>query len=196
MNLKHNIFFPVSVEGEWHDSHTLNYPCPKLADWLLNTGSLTERLESHTPRFEVQLLGQAECEVKEPEARLVSDGNQALVVRETVLKGDGQPWVFARSLMLPELCDANHQQLHRLGNQPLGKVIFNDRRFQRRDFQVICLQRENNICRSLGLETPHALWGRRSVFEFEHLKLMVAEIFLPGSPAYAELNSKDGRADV
>jgi chorismate--pyruvate lyase len=31
------------------------------------------------------------------------------------------------------------------------------------------------------------LWGRRSVFNFENLKMSVSEVFLPSSPAYQEM---------
>jgi len=123
--------------------------------------------------------------VNQDETSDIFEAGQELMVREVILNGGGSPWVFARTLMPSKFEDEGMRQLEDLGNRPLGQVIFNDNRFRRQPFEIIKLAADNHISRSLGLAAQFTLWGRRSVFHYKHSKLMVAEIFLPDSPAYA-----------
>lgn len=104
-------------------------------------------------------------------------------VREVILWGENRPWVFARSIIPEALCSGD---LANLGNQPLGKVIFNDPRFIRLPFQVGKLLQPDSLLQDLDIQAVAELWGRRSVFHFEQTEMMVAEIFLPDAPAYRQ----------
>lgn len=184
-NLKQNISFPVGIPNLWFNAGAQLSPCPRLNDWLLNTGSLTERLQSQCRQFSVQLLGQSLLPIDPEESRYISDSAQSLMVREVILSGESRPWVFARTLMPAAFEDEGMRQLENLGSKPLGQVIFNDSRFQRQPFEIIKLPVANPIVEALGLVANFTLWGRRSVFHYKQHKLMVAEIFLPDAPAYA-----------
>lgn len=178
------ISFPIGLPGQWHDAEAVSVPDAYLKNWLLDTGSLTERLQSHCRQFSLSLLGQEPIAPALIPARLLQDSQGDWQVREVILHGEGQPWVFAHSLIPDALCKGD---LAGLGNKPLGQRIFNDARFSRSAFELTQLSKDDALFDKLGIEATRSLWGRRSVFCFGGGVMMVAEIFLPGSPAYAHM---------
>jgi chorismate--pyruvate lyase len=181
--------FPIGIKPLWCKPQTLRVPDAKLRNWLLDTGSLTERLQAHCHDFQVQVLGQRQAEISLEEMAQLKPNPQPVnaadwQVREVILWGDGQPWVFARSIIPQALCAA---ELANLGNQALGKLIFNDPRFARLPFEISHITEPQIIAQALQLSSNRALWGRRSVFKLDNLAMSVAEIFLPQSPAYADM---------
>ena len=187
--------FPVGLAVDWLSLAEANIPEPTLKNWLLDTGSLTERVQSACGEFSLQLLGQQTLEPHSTELCLLQENGQTTYqIREIVLCGDKQPWVFARSVIPQAIIEA---ELSNLGSEPLGKRLFNDKRFVRSEFQVCTLpyeqfsqhlaeQSNSQSSAQLKNDTKQKLWGRRSVFTFESHHLIVAEVFLPGSPAYAQ----------
>lgn len=153
-------------------------PDPYLKNWLLDTGSLTERLMAMSQTFDLIKLGQGDHPLHAQEQRWLGDGNWQ--VREVYLCGNGQNWVFARSVLPMSLVEG---ELNNLGQQPLGKRLFNDSRFVRSEFELCELTpaQVQHLCETLP---SHKLWGRRSRFTFEGQSMIVAELFLPDSPAY------------
>lgn len=182
--------YPVGIQGFWQPPQALVVPDAHLKNWLMDTGSLTERLQSVCRQFNVAVLGHEVAPITEEESQClykqtaVSGHTQ---VREVVLHGDQVPWVFARSLMPQAFIDECMRDLGTLGNQPLGKILFNDARFKRLGFELIHCGKENPLFSALGIVPEHTLWGRRSLFEFQAHSIMVCEIFLPDSPAYRDL---------
>lgn len=189
---------------QWHSpSYYTSLPA-HLQDWLLNTGSLTERLQALTSFFAVDLLGQELMEIDRSEARLLQQNTKAheqprvlaeqkWQVREVILKGDEaqkatiaqqqnmpqKDWIFARSVLPNELCNSKWANL---GNQPLGKRIFNDDNFVRSDFEIGILQYHPITKAAFA---PYVqCWARRSKFQIEEFELIVAEAFLPDAPCY------------
>lgn len=195
------IQFPVTIPAYWHALDQLNIADPYLRNWLLDTGSLTERLQAHCSRFELTLIGQRPMQPEleeinqlsstgETQPRQGAQGSQQWQIREVILSGNGQPWVFARSVLPQALCDMD---LAELGNRPLGKIIFNDQRFRRKPFQLIQVPAQDDFQRQLGVDIKHPLWGRRSVFDFNDMQLMVGEVFLPQCPAYSQQDTSNER---
>lgn len=159
-----------------------------LRSWLLNTGSLTERLQSHCDDFCVKVLAQDQQLATDEEYRQLAvkpqlQSQSDWQVREVILFGDHQPWVFARSIIPQALCEKDFADL---GNKPLGQLIFNDNRFKRMPFQLICLKPSIAFIGQHQIPLASQLWGRRSVFQYRQHNMMVAEIFLPQAPAYRE----------
>ncbi|MFT6898408.1 MAG: chorismate--pyruvate lyase [Paraglaciecola sp.] len=172
----------------WHGINELSVADATLKNWLLHSGSLTERLQTHCRDFSVCVLTQRQQlataeEYQQLDVQLEDQSQSNWQVREVILHGDNQPWVFARSVIPQTLCE---QDFAHLGNRPLGQLIFNDDRFKRMPFQFICLQPEKTWLRANNLPDAQHLWGRRSVFRYQHLSMMVAEVFLPQSPPYHE----------
>lgn len=182
---------PLGINEAWFSPEQQNPVDPLLRNWLLDTGSLTERLQSHCRQFDVNLLFQDYGSIGENERTLLygemTEEPEATQIREVILKGNNRPWVFARSLMPASFLTEGLSELATLGNQPLGKIIFNDPRFKRQAFQLVECKVSGNLQRALQIRADHSLWGRRSLFHFQHFRIMVAEVFLPESPAYSNL---------
>lgn len=177
--------FPLGIHATWKKAAQYNIPNQHLADWLLHTGSLTERLQALTHNFEVRVLGQASIDADESEqAALVDYDKHDWQIREVILYGNGKPWVFARSVLPEHLCKTTWATL---GNQPLGQRIFNDHNFVRSEFVITQLANNPIAAIEEGALTEHetqVLWGRRSAFQIKDWHLLVAEIFLPDCPSY------------
>ena len=174
--------YPLGCESTWSYTNQLNDN--QLNEWLLHTGSLTERLKQRCNEFRVEVIGENRAELSHSEAQLLNC-DEPYIAREVLLICDEQPWVFARSL-LPESLVNEHLALANLGNKPLGTIIFNDPNMLRTPFQVANFDNDSDLCHKLGTAMPvsKTLWGRRSLFTRDQHKLMVAEIFLPHSPVY------------
>lgn len=183
-------------------------PSQHTQNWLLNIESLTERLTQCCTTFTVDVLTQMTTEPQSDELNLIQQPDQTeAVVREVVLRGDSHSWVFARSVFPDEL---TQDVLNDIGAQPLGKLLFNDPRFQRQPFMVSKFQADDQFVSYLlaqgvvnaahlanHFKQHHAIWARRSVFIYTsaneiraqnkpHSKhhILVSEVFLPGAPAY------------
>lgn len=182
--------FPIGIPSSWAAPDQYSIKNNGLKDWLLNTGSLTERLKSECTQFHLTLIGQRQEALTLEEFHQVCSSEQTFrqedwQVREVLLWGDGQPWVFARSIIPQVLCESNFVNLNTM---PLGHMLFNDKRFQRMPIEVTNMQNSQTFLNTLHINHQSSLWGRRSVFCFENVKMMVSEIFLPNSPAYAGVN--------
>ncbi len=187
--MKH-VRYPIGIDGIWHQPQAITVPDAHLKNWLMDTGSLTERLQSVCRQFEVDVLGHEVCAITAEEHETLygkSDKNRQTQVREVLLKGDGAAWVFARSLMPQAFIDECMSDLGTLGNQPLGKILFNDPRFQRLGFELIQCSVNHSLFQDLNIQPQHGIWGRRSLFAFQSHSVMVCELFLPHSPAYRDL---------
>ncbi len=191
-----------------------------MQDWLLDTGSLTERLQSLCSSFEVEVLGQKSLPLEEAErAAIPGFESQRWQIREVILRGDGKPWVFARSVLPHSLCE---QKWADLGNQPLGQRIFNDTSFIRSNFDIGKLSRHPLTHKifehkdlqntSTGTKKADSFWARRSIFSYEgdapsdgqsnyenntlSRTILVAEAFLPDCPCYKKQTQKSSELEV
>ncbi|MET0379169.1 MAG: chorismate lyase [Spongiibacteraceae bacterium] len=137
-----------------------------LRPWLFAEGSLTQRLLDASAReFRVQVLAQCWQRPTLAEARLLDIDPTALtLVREVILYGRGQPWVYARSILPEPTLTGDLRRLRKLQNSSLGALLFTYPQLRRRPFE---------------LATSHGLWGRRSRFEVGARALIVSEFFLP-----------------
>lgn len=188
ISAKSPVSFPVSLPCNWQPADQTFVPDPLLKNWLLDTGSLTERLQSQCMKFELCVIGQRQMQPEVEEMKQFSLPNDGkFQIREVILSGNDQPWVFARSVLPQALCDMD---LANLGNRPLGKIIFNDARFVRQPFQLLKITPNDAFQHHVKVNPLFQLWGRRSVFQFEQMQLMVAEVFLPRCPAYRQLHGE------
>lgn len=173
--------FPLGLDVEWFPPAAVTIADPYLKNWLLDTGSLTERLQTQCRHFELKNIGQAATALHQCEQQWLKDSDETRwVVREVWLYGDGKPWVFARSILPGRLVDG---ELKNLGASPLGKRLFNDARFIRSEFEL-CRLTQGSAGHQLNTGQRASLWGRRSRFSFEGSAMIVAEVFMPDAPAY------------
>ncbi len=176
-------------EPEWFKvNRQLQYTIPReLQCWILDSGSLTERLKSAAKgQLQVRVIDM--CHERpmwsERQALNIAD-QQVALVRHVLLSGCGQPWVFARTVIPLASLGRSLKHLKRLGNRPLGAVLFSDKNLFRSELEVTaCSSRANffnkiNVC-SQNFSETEAIWGRRSLFKLKGQPLLVSEFFLPG----------------
>ncbi len=159
---------------------------PALRGWLLDQGSLTERLidASHN-RFRVEILKQRIEKPRLSERLALRLPMAAMgLVREVLLLGDDTPWVYARSILPLKSLTGPLRRLRRLDDRPLGALLFRDPTMLRGPIEIACITPGNS---PLPREIRHfqqPLWGRRSVFWLSGKSLLVSEIFLPSFTPY------------
>jgi len=157
---------------------------PALFPWLRDRGSLTLRIQQRCREFAVQ-------PVREGLARIALDESGVLGIapqqrawsREVFLLADGVPVVFAHSACAAADLRGPWASLRKLGNKPLGALLFSHPLVQRLPLHFKALPAQHPLYRSAvsGLmHPPRRLWARRSRFTLHGAPLLVTEVFLPG----------------
>jgi chorismate--pyruvate lyase len=159
--------------------------CPDagLRRWLIDRGSLTERLRERCREFAVEVTRQGAGEPCRDERGLIGvrPGERALV-REVRLVCDGRPMVFAHSVLDRTGLRGPWRMLSGLGSRPLGAALFADPRTRRYPLRFAQLTARHPLygpaC-AAARERPRSLWARRSLFVAGASPLLVTEVFLP-----------------
>lgn len=155
----------------------------RLRDWLFDATSLTRRVrEACTGRFRVRMERQdwGRPRLDEYRALALRMPRRALI-REVHLLCDERPWIFARTIIPASTLRGPQRRLLRLGERPLGAVLFADPCMRRGPVEVaeIPLGHPLYVAAVQGLKgRPAVIWGRRSVFWVNDKPLLVSEIFL------------------
>ena len=149
-------------------------PPEHLRSWLAERGSLTRRLQRYG-RFTVRPLLQQVARPTAAEAILLGlPSRRVALIREVVLLLDGQPVVFARSVLpLKSLTGANRVLGH-MARRSLGAELFKLPQASRRAVWAAQVP----VSR-LPLPVAEPCWGRQSLFVKRGKSLLVAEVFLP-----------------
>jgi chorismate--pyruvate lyase len=159
-----------------------------LSDWLLDRASLTLRLQQLCPGgFRVQVLSQVRDTPRLDEAQVLGmQPREMAIVRQVLLLCDGNPWVYARTVIPVTSLRGKLQRLAGLGTRPLGGVLFADPGMRRGIVELAELLPGHAVYAAATghmRQRPAAIWGRRSVFRMSGKPLLVSEIFLPDFPA-------------
>lgn len=155
-------------------------PSSTLRSWLEDAGSLTARLIAESGgQFRVEVLRQviALPSRSEQQALGMKRPSYALI-REVVLYGHDQPWVFARSLLPLSSLTGSLRHLRKQGTRPLGAFLFSQPRLVRSPIAVAAISHDHAYVPA-ALMGDKLLWGRRSVFYLANKPLLVSEVFLP-----------------
>ncbi|MDG0972508.1 MAG: chorismate lyase [Porticoccaceae bacterium] len=155
-------------------------------DWLADTGSLTSRLiDVSAGDFRVQIISQGLQLPRLSEITALSLAPRRLaLIREVVLYGKGQPWVYARSVIPLATLTGRLKKLRHLDNRPLGALLFNDVTMRRDPVEIACISSDNAQFPQVLREENTPVWGRRSVFRIDQKPLLVSEIFLSAFKSY------------
>lgn len=136
--------------------------------WLLDAGSLTLRLKRLCQeRFQVALAEEgwspagAGAHTMSPEPAASSTSFWS---RKVVLMGDGQPWVYAHTLVPERALEGELREVLALGQRPLGEWLFEHPTLRRSAIEIA--------------QVSEQLWGRRSWFFVDERPILVAEFFL------------------
>ena len=151
--------------------------------WLIDRGSLTDRVRERYPAVRVELLFQgARCATLD-ERFIAGERGRRVFVREVFLSCGRARVVFAHSVTRVASLRGAWRGLVGLGTRPLGAALFADPRVRRRPLHFRRLGPRDELharaCAATGKRLP-ALWARRSLFLLGKSPILVTEIFLPG----------------
>lgn len=155
----------------------------ELQSWLIDTGSLTAKLKSYSDNFSVCLLAQKQRQsTVDEEALLGLVDDCSIIEREVQLYCQGQPVIYANSLIpLVSIVD-RFDNLNNLGEQPLGEKIFSDPQLERSPLEWTVLTEKHSLFHSAvqNLKViPTQIYGRRSLFYGTVKPIVISEFFLP-----------------
>lgn len=185
--MKKRVFYVQSRQkshpkgAKWQDFHQVRHRIPAdIKSWLLNEGSLTQRLiKASDGDFEVQLCFQGWAQPTLDEVmRLGLNHHEVAQIRETRLVCRGEPWVYARSIIPASSLGGSNRRLMQLGNRSLGELLFRDPGMTRDPFEIAYIRPESGLVPD-ELQRQQNLWGRRSRIFLADKPLLVGEIFLP-----------------
>jgi chorismate--pyruvate lyase len=169
----------------WRTSPAAQGPIKR---WLTAGGSLSVRLASIGERFSVQVLRQGRAPLKPEEAVALGLGHKRTgYAREVLLRIDGVPVVFARSVTAQHNAIGAWCAVQGLGSRPLADVLFKRSGISRQPLSFSSLARCSPMQRhaikawakGIGTEVPDiALHARKSVFVRQRATLLVMEVFI------------------
>ena len=156
------------------------HPSTALRSWLLDSGSLTAKLlKLSGGKFKVQVLRQVHARASRSEALALGIGfNELCLIREVILRGHNQPWVFARSVLPLSSLTGSLRHLRKQGTRPLGAFLFSQPHLKRSPIALALISGHHAYLPEALMGT-NPVWGRRSVFSLEGKPLLVSEVFLP-----------------
>ena len=154
-----------------------------LQSWLIDTGSLTARLQLRYKHFAVQPVAVKYAKpIQDESALLCLPTLKTALIREVLLMGNHQPVVFAHSVLPRNSLRGSWNSLGRLGNKPLGATLFANPKVKRTPLSYKKLSPHHKIFQHatahLTIKPTH-LWARRSIFSLNCARILVTEIFLP-----------------
>ena len=153
------------------------------AHWLRDHGSLTLRIQQRCAVFSVRNVRNCPATAAHDETALLGlPPRQKIYTREVLLYADGAPVVFAHSVVAPQHLHGAWRALRRLGNHPLGALLFAHPLVERAPLHYKALKPRHALYRRAAavLDTaPGRLWARRSLFSLHGAPLLVTEVFLP-----------------
>lgn len=161
-------------------------PAGDWCQWLLDVGSLTERLRSRCgERLTLELLfrGYGAPRADEAAALAPDDTGQSLL-RRVLLAVDGVPVIQARAVIPPRTLQGTGSRLATLDARPLGEVAFAELDARREGLEVALLPAGSE----LFPDVPDSVWARRSILVSRAGPVLVTEAFLP---ALLELAGED-----
>lgn len=171
-------------EPNWQDYHCHHHAglSSHLRNWLLDSGSLTQRLvKASDNQFRVEVLSQSWQTPRLSEAKLLDmPPRQQALIREVVLFCGDQPRVFARSVLPATSLTGHLRFLRHFDSSSLGAMLFKDPTMFRHPFQLVCIASDDQTLPLPLRQAGDICWGRRSRFELSAKPLMVSEFFLPG----------------
>lgn len=163
----------------WFDRHQRRreHPPKLLLPWLFAEGSLTRHLlRASAGDFRVERIAQGWQRPTLSEAHLLDiDPQHFALIREVILWGRGEPWVYARSVIPFASLQGELRRLRRLRNSSLGALLFRYPQLQRTPFEIACIDAD---LLPPALRGSQPAWARRSRFAIREQRLIVGEIFL------------------
>ena len=158
-----------------------------MRDWLTTSGSLTARLIAHSRQFRVQKLRQAGNLCLADEARAIGLPRPERVwEREVLLRCDGEPVVFAHTVVPMSATATDWPLFSALGERSLGTTLFYDPLVQRGQLEFARIRPGHPLLARLraalkgdGPRSDTVYYARRCIYRRRQGLLLVTEVFLP-----------------
>lgn len=155
--------------------------------WLRARRSLTVRLRrSCGDAFSVHVLAEGWHRPMPDEARRLRIRVGRLAwIREVLLKCGDCPVMYARTVVPEDSLRGRNREIRRLGDRPLGEVLFAGRGTRRSTPEVAHVGRDHWLlyrvrsAASEGVALPERLWSRRVVHRLRGKPLLLSEVFFP-----------------
>ncbi len=155
-----------------------------LKPWLVQEGSLTQRIQSCCGQFGLKLLAQKfDLPCRDERSCAGLRARESCLVREVSLQCGRVPVVFAHSVVGRRSHRGAWRLVAALGAKSLGTALFARARAKRCEVLFRCLRRTDALygrAAGLLLKPPVRLWARRSLFLLQGARIAVTEVFLPG----------------
>lgn len=176
--------------AKWH-AHPNAVGAPaRMRDWLTTPGSLTARLIAHSAAFRVQRLHQRSALCLLDEARAIGLPRPERVwEREVLLRCDGEPVVFAHTVVPTSATASDWPLFSALGERSLGTTLFYDPQVTRGQLEFARIRPGHPLAQrahaALGYgplgpySGGHIFHARRCVYRRHQGLLLVTEVFLP-----------------
>lgn len=169
----------------WRTRPTVQGPMRR---WLMASGSLSARLAATGKQLSVQVMRQGRAPLSGDEVHALGlKVPCAGYTREVMLRVDGQPVVFARSVTAHHHAEGAWRAVRGLGNRPLADVLFRRSGIARQALSFSQLARhsrlQSHVTKSWTTAAGNAvldtaLNARRSVFVRQGAALLVMEVFI------------------
>jgi len=107
-------------------------------------------------------------EISKEERLFLGSSSKTFKVRKVILFGDDAPIVFAKSVIPTLTIDKGLSSLGKIGNAPLGDILFTPSVFIKLEM----------VCASFLSEERNVYWGRKIKYSVNSEPISVMEVFL------------------
>lgn len=177
---------PIFFSSHWDSEIPAELNSKKLASWLFDRSSLTQKLENSSQKFHVNIRQQLTINPLHNQNYYFNNESK-LLIREVFLYCDDIAVVFAQSEIPFSTLTEQTTDLAKIGDQSLGKLLFQHAHMTRDEIEVTKLC-HHSISQQLAIPfnqtDESSLWARRSLFHLNNKPLLVSELFLPASGIY------------
>jgi len=181
-----NYILPLGALTDWFSETKPPHCKESIAAWLYDHNSLTKKLELTCSDFTVQIKQQVNI-IPSGLLSKYFQNEEKILVREVFLFCDNKPVVFAQTEIPFSTLSSHQTQLAEIGEQSLGKILFQDPTMLRGQIEVTEFSMGSifhDLADDLKQSITHSLWARRSLFYLNNKPLLVSELFLPASGIY------------
>ncbi|MDH5472153.1 MAG: chorismate lyase [Gammaproteobacteria bacterium] len=149
--------------------------------WLYDNSSLTAKIiDACDKKFRVEVLSETRTTPTPDEIQLLGLRYRShAIIRQVLLYCGDKPWVYARSVIPMTTLIGPLRRLSKLGNKPLGAVLFSNKCITRGAMEVTTLSPDHPCYSWTGNTNNELIPGRRSVFSLYKRNVLVSEFFLP-----------------
>lgn len=174
----------MPVLTQWHPRQSWSSLPPQLVSWLREKESLTQRGQRSFAHFAVKPVFQGDARSL---LSVMPSESRILPVREVLLLGNGEPFIFAHSVLSGAPRGPLSRWLRGLGSRSLGSLLFRLPGFRRQALMFRRLDPRDVLYQACLTHLPASsiirqsqppLWARCCEHRFGQQSIWVAEVFL------------------